>query len=300
MKRIMSAVLAVMMLLTGCGKTRPTPTVPDTPVPPGRLIGVAYATGGGMMAGEDFQIHVNREEIEHTEFWPYEYADEITVLEHIPITQQQWADVEAVILDMYQDGAIEAYPVTSKPELPFMDAFILDGGDYTSFSLVWETEAGPVEIGCYWPSDRRVLTLTALLQELADPQGREIPRYESPRLDEIYFTRKYRLNNKRDFSFQLHYTAYDETDPHWELIYYLGKYGAVDNGHIRMEEAHWDAFLALAEQLQLEYFPEATRTDDFFTCQLSYSDEKYKHIVLNDETEEQLKQFFMNLINQEN
>jgi hypothetical protein len=207
--------------------------------------------------------------------------------------------LEAVILDLYQDGMLKAYQPKPDTKTDPVDAFVLDGGDYTDFSLVWETEDGPVETAYAWPSDRRILTLTALLRELADPQDREIIWYESPRLDEIYFTRKHRLNNKRDFSFQLHYTAYDELDPHWELIYYLGKHGAVDKGYIRLEQARWDAFLALAEQLQLEYFPEATKSNDFFTCQLSYTDEKYKHIVLNDETEQQLKQFFMDLIDQE-
>ena len=137
-----------------------------------------------------------------------------------------------------------------------------------------------------------------LLMELADPQGREITWYESPRLKEIYFTRDHRVNPKRDYSFQLHYADYDETDPHWELIYYLGKYGAVDNGYIRLTEADWDSFVAFSQELQLEYFPEQTKSDDDFKCHLLYTDDHYKNVVLNKETEELLKAYFMKLVQQ--
>ena len=49
-----------------------------------------------------------------------------------------------------------------------------------------------------------------------------------------YIDHSFRVNTKRDYSFQLHYTSYDEVDPHWELIYYLGKHGEVDQGHLRL------------------------------------------------------------------
>ena len=301
MKRIMAAFLATVMALTGltgCKKQEPQPVIPETPELPGTLVGVNYATGGGMMAHSEFHIILNRQEVEYTEFWPEDYVEDINVREHVPITQQQWIDVETVILDLYQDGVLEAYQPKPKPENNPMDAFILDGGDYTNLSLIWETADGTKEIGYRWPSDRRVLTLTGLLQELADPQGREITWYESPRLDEIYFTRDHRVNTKRDYSFQLHYTDYDETDPHWELIYYLGKHGEVDNGYLRLTEADWEAFVAFAEELKLEYFPTETKSNDRFRCTLYYTDDKSKSISLNKETEELLKTYFMNLVQQ--
>ena len=302
MKRIMAAFLATVMALTGltgCNKQNPQPEVPETPVLPGTLIGVAYATGSGMMAHSEFHIRLNRQEVEYTEFWPEDqYVEDIKAGEHIPITEQQWADVETVILGLYQDGMLEAYHPKPEPESNPMDAFILDGGDYTNLSLVWQTEDGSVEQGYYWPNDRRVITLTDLLRELADPQGREITWYEAPQLDEIYFTRDHRVNTKRDYSFQLHYTDYDETDPHWELIYYLGKHGEVDNGYLRLTEADWEDFVAFAEELKLEYFPTETKSNDRFRCTLYYTDDKSKSISLNKETEELLKTHFMNLVQQ--
>ncbi len=296
MKRWAAGVMAFLLCLSGCGKTQPTPTVPEEKLLPGTLICIRYSQSNPTIAGYDFSIDLTKDEIQSTCFYPGELGGQEPVEKsHITITEKQWEDVQAVIFDLYPNMEEAEASKTDYRN----DAFVLDGGDSTDLSLIWDTKDGVVEIGYRWPSDRRVLTLTALLREMADPQGREIIWYESPRLDEIYFTRKHRVNTKRDFSFQLHYTAYDEADPHWELIYYLGKHGAVDKGYIRLEQAHWDAFLAFAEELQLEYFPEATKSDDFFTCQLRYSDEKSKYIVLNDETEEQLKQFFMDLIQQE-
>lgn len=242
----------------------------------------------------EFSIRLTKAEIEHTAYWPEDLSkDEMEEKSHVPITDQQWTDVETLILALYGEGLLEEY--RPAPEKTFSDVFILDGGDYTDLSLVWDTEEGTVEIGYYWPGDRRVLTLIAMLQELADPIGREIPRYEPPELCKIYFTRDHRINRKRDYSFQLHWTAYEE-DPHWELIYYLGP--NFDGGRVGLQQADWDAFLAFAEATQLEYFPEPTKNDKRFTCTLTYTDGTYKNIVLNDETEQQLKQLFFGLIEQ--
>lgn len=296
MKRWAAGMMAFLLCLSGCGKTQPTPIVPEEKQLPGDLIGVNYSTGGGMTYRTEFSIRLTKDEIEHTDFWPADLEkDEMEEKSHVPITNQQWIDVEAVILALYQEGRLEAYQ--PKPEKEPMDLLVLDGGDYTNLSLVWETEEGPVEIDYYWPSDRRMLTLIALLQELAEPIGREIPRYEPPELCKIYFTRDHRINRKRDYSFQLHWAAYEEV-PHWVLIYYLGP--GLDGGRVALEQADWDSFSSFAERSQLEYFPEPTKNDKRFTCTLTYTDETYKHIVLNDETEEQLKQFFMDLIQTEN
>ena len=303
MKRIMAAILATVMALmglTGCRKTEPQPVIPETPELPGTLVGMSYATGSGMMAHSEFYIRLNRREVEAAEFWPEdEYVEDIKSCEHIPITEKQWADVEAVILDLYLDGMMEAYQPKPKPENNPMDAFILDGGNYTNLSLLWKTADGTQEIDYHWPGDRRVLTLTGLLQELADPQGREIPRYEKRQLDEIYITRKYKLNQKKNYSFQLHLVDFiEDQEPYWELIYYLGEWGVGPYGTIPLEDSVWDDFLTLAESTQLEYFPEQTKSNDRFRCTLYYTDETCRYILLNEKTEQALYDFFMGLTSQ--
>lgn len=289
--------LTLLLGLIGCGKSQPVPVVPEEPSLPGTLIGVNYASGGGMAHRTEFSIRLTKDEIEHTAYWPEDLdKNEMEEKSHVPITAQQWAEVESVILALYQEGKLEAYrPATEKVS---SDAFVLDGGDYTDLSLVWETDEGTEETSYYWPGDRRVLTLMDLLKELAEPIGREIVWYDPPQLDEIYFTRDHRVNTDRDYSFQLHYTSYDEVDPHWELIYYLGKHGEVDKGHLRLEEADWEDFVAFAEEIQLEYFPEPDKSDSRFICRVNYTDGTYKNLYINKETEEQLKQFFFNWIEQ--
>lgn len=287
-----------LSFLAACGKSEPMPVVPDIPQLPGTLVGVSYAHGSGMVHRADFRIRLNRNEIEYTDFWPMDIEiEEMQERSHVSISEDQWNEIEELLLELYRGGClVETKASSVKSE--GSDALILDGGDFTSLSLTWETEEGLVEVRYNWPSDRRVLTLIDLLQELADPQGREIVRYEAPELCRIYFSRRHRINNRRDYSFQLHWADYDtESEPYWELIYYLGKYGAVDQGRVRLEESDWDAFLAAAADLQLEYFPEAERSDAHFECKLSYSDETYQKIELNQDTEEALKAFFFTLIN---
>ena len=67
-----------------------------------------------------------------------------------------------------------------------------------------------------------------------------------------------------------------------------------------MEDADWNAFLALAEETQLEYFPETKKDSEWFDCKLNYTDHRYKHLDINKETEERLKNFFFQLIEQHN
>ena len=48
----------------------------------------------------------------------------------------------------------------------------------SSITLIWDTEEGEQRIKYSSPNDKRISTLVALLKELADPIGREIPRYD--------------------------------------------------------------------------------------------------------------------------
>lgn len=56
--------------------------------------------------------------------------------------------------------------------------------------------------------------------------------------------------------------------------------------------------MSLAERLQLEYFPDRTKADDQFRCALYYTDQTCRNVLLNDETEQALYDFFMGLIPQ--
>ena len=52
----------------------------------------------------------------------------------------------------------------------------VDESSSSSITLIWDTGEGEQKIRYSSPDDDRIHTLTALLKELADPIGREIPR----------------------------------------------------------------------------------------------------------------------------
>ena len=53
--------MAFLLCLSGCGKTQPTPSVPEEKQLPGTLVGVNYATGGGMAYRTEFSIRLTKE-----------------------------------------------------------------------------------------------------------------------------------------------------------------------------------------------------------------------------------------------
>ena len=99
--------------------------------------------------------------------------------ENVPISAEQWADVEQVVLELYP-------LMKPKPE-PRIDLWsslgrwlggVKDEVSSSSITLIWDTEEGEQRIKYSSPNDKRISTLVALLKELADPIGREIPRYD--------------------------------------------------------------------------------------------------------------------------
>ena len=151
-------------------------------VPPGTLVGVTYSCGGGM-ARDDFRIILSPDAIVEASYWPeQETAEEIrygpATKEDVPITAEQWADVEQIVLELYP--VMEPQPERRQPSKLAAWLGARDSTSSSSFRLTWDTEDGPLEIRYSSPNDRRITTLTALLKELADPIGREIPRYDPP------------------------------------------------------------------------------------------------------------------------
>lgn len=151
---------------------------------PGTLTGVMYSCSGGMTVREDFFIWLSPEAIVETFYYPEEppkgvgWHDRFEK-ENVPISAQQWTDVEQVVLELYP-------LMKPKPE-PGIDLWsslgrwlggAKDESSSSSITLIWDTEEGEQRIKYSSPNDKRISTLVALLKELADPIGREIPRYD--------------------------------------------------------------------------------------------------------------------------
>ena len=184
-----TAALALILLLAGAlylmqqGGNAPMQTESSTP--PGTLTGVMYGYSGGMRVRNDFFIWLSPDAIVETFYYPEEPPKgvgwhERFEKENVPISAEQWTDVEQVVLELYP-------LMKPKPE-PRIDLWSIlgrwlggakdDEVSSSSITLIWDTEEGEQRIKYASPNDKRISTLVALLKELADPIGREIPRYD--------------------------------------------------------------------------------------------------------------------------
>ena len=152
-------------------------------VPPGTLVGVTYSCGGGM-SRDDFRIILSPDAIVEASYWPEQETEEDEIRydpatkEDVSITAEQWADVEQIVLELYP--VMEPRPEPRQPSKLAAWLGARDSTSTSSFRLTWDTEDGLQEIRYSSPNDPRVMTLITLLEELADPIGREIPYYDPP------------------------------------------------------------------------------------------------------------------------
>ena len=178
-----TAALGLILLFEGAlyrkqhGGNAPMETEPAAP--PGTLTGVMYSYSDGMTARNDFFIWLSPETIVETFYYPEEPPKgvgwhERFDKENVPITAEQWADVEQVVMELYPLMKSERKSGSSLGH--WFGA--VDGNDSSSVTLIWNTEDGEQKIRYTSPDDERIHTLTALLKELADPIGRDIPRYD--------------------------------------------------------------------------------------------------------------------------
>ena len=183
-----TAALALILLLAGAlylkqqGGSSPMQTESSTP--PGTLSGVMYGYSGGMTVREDFFIWLSPEAIVETFYYPEEppkgvgWHDRFEK-ENVPISAEQWTDVEQVVLELYPLMKPKPEPRTDLwSSLGRWLGGAKDESSSSSITLIWDTEEGEQRIKYSSPNDKRISTLVALLKELADPIGREIPRYD--------------------------------------------------------------------------------------------------------------------------
>lgn len=183
-----TAALALILLLAGAlylkqqGGNAPMQTESSTP--PGTLTGVMYGYSGGMTVRNDFFIWLSPEAIVETFYYLEEppkgvgWHDRFEK-ENVPISAEQWTDVEQVVLELYPLMKPKPEPRTDLwSSLGRWLGGVKDEVSSSSITLIWDTEEGEQRIKYASPNDKRISTLVALLKELADPIGREIPRYD--------------------------------------------------------------------------------------------------------------------------
>lgn len=183
-----TAALSLILLLAGVlyfkqqGGNSSMPK--ESVTPPGTLTGVMYSDSGGMTVRDDFFIWLSPGAIVETFYYPEEppkgvgWHDRFEK-ENVPISAEQWTDVEQVVQELYPLMKLKPEPrIDLWSNLGRWLGGVKDESSSSSITLIWDTEEGEQRIKYSSPNDKRISTLVALLKELADPIGREIPLYD--------------------------------------------------------------------------------------------------------------------------
>lgn len=291
------ALLFLLSALTGCSPTAPgkpslTPTSES-----GTLARIEYSYASGTMAYTGFGIDVEPSRIVSAEYWPHEdwEASEMTEIADVAITPEQWQELDAAVRDILEK--LEPIRFTKETSLAEdLGLEILDGGDKFTFALTWEKDGAQARVEYYSPRDRRFQTLTTLLKEMAEPIGREIPRYEAPCVTGIYFWKKPLLWGQK-YSYQC--TPVDSADPTGEyyLFAYYDENGAERSCTGRVDAQVWKDIATVCEGLNVEALPErSSRKETGTSLTLCYSDGTQIAFQPDKDTRKALQTFFAALV----
>lgn len=299
--RKLSGALALLLLLSAMAGCSPassgTPSAtPDTD--PGTLVRIEYSYSSGMVAHTAFSIDVEPSRIVTARYWPYEdwEADEMTELADVAIAPEQWQELDAVVQEL-ADSLKPVVPLAELADSVLPDMLMVqDGGDTFAFALTWEKDGEQTRVQYSHPSDRRFSTLAALLEELAEPIGRDIPRYEAPRVSGIYFCSKPRLFGEK-YSYQC--TPVDNADLNGE--FYLFAYwdeGLTERSYNgRVDAQAWEDIATVCQGLNVEALPERSRRKQTGTSlTLYYSDGTQTTYQPDKDTLKALRTYFAALV----
>ena len=149
-----------------------------------KLLKIRYETDTPTVMGTRFYCEASEKEVIAAGYYPRDEW-EFCETQHTPADPALWRELEETLAQIFPKMS-----VVQPKKQPRRDPGIriLDGGDYRRIYLTFEGKDGPETKQYTNPDDRRILTVTALLHELAEPIGREIPRYEPPELTGVYLS----------------------------------------------------------------------------------------------------------------
>ena len=258
---------------------------------PGKLAGVRHESSAGSMEfASEFAIELTPEEIVHCEYWDLD-KDRSHMLsrDRVAIMDSQWADVEKAVLDLW--GVWEEIPEEVLNKKPDPNVQILDGGDYNRWWLTWEKADGSREtVRYYYPGDRRIVTLKDLLEELANPKGREIVWYEPPSLCGATY-----INDKTDMSFQCNWWEPSKGSAEgYRFIVRFKEDGQKVNIYDQAKPSVWEAAKPAFAWLDPEQYDYGSYKDPI-TLSLYYSDGSQKSLKLDKETAQTIEPYLRKL-----
>ena len=289
LKTVFCGILVMLLAVSafGCGKTAEpldTGSLPEMPPAftgnesdiPGKLTGVRYEySAGSMNYHSEFAIDLTRDEIKHCEYWGTS-SNDMVQKDNVPVTEEQWADVEKAVLGLM--GVWREIPeeVLNQEPDPEYEIEVLDGGDYSRWYLTWETDEGTETLQYYDTSDRRILTLTDLLYNLADGKNRKITWYEPPELASATY-----INDNTNCSFQC--TWWEGENSGYRFIVRFDEGGRKVDIYDHTDDRIWEAARPAFEWLDFDSFPDGSYSDPV-VLNVTYTDQSYKTVDLDDET----------------
>lgn len=284
--KITMGVILMMSLLAGlfgCDRTSKEPLdtsdlgelppafIKETPETPGKLVGITYEySAGSMVWGTEFNIDLTSDEILSCAYWDMgRNRSEMTTKENVPITNEQWEDIEKAVLDLW--GVWEEIPEKVMNSKPDPDIQILDGGGYNRWWLTWETAEGTKKILYYYSNDRRITTLIDLLQNIADGGNRKITWYDPPVLTSATY-----INDKTKCSFQC--TLWDGYDNGYRFIVRFDEGDQKVDIYDHTDDSIWEAAKPAFEWIDFDQYKDGSYSKPI-TLNVTYSDNSYKCIV---------------------
>ena len=322
-KRILPALILICMLtlaaaasMSGCTGTN----VPGSGTEKGNtemekrknmtLVGAEYHTVNGMMYGADLHLTIRNDRIVYARYFDPAREEETSAeredyktKEDTAISREEWQTLQEAIEPLLPllkevvpkkpDGVLEK----SKDYI-----FATDGPNESGFYLTWQREDGTEERTQYFiPNDRRFSTVLTIMEEIANPIGREIVYYDPPELNGIYMKNHGGFfSKKKHYSYQLTFdTALPDeeplTQPRWRLNAYYYQDGVEEGKHALVTEQIWKPVQKICEDLELDQCPSAA-WDDKVNVTLYYTDGKYQIVRPDKQTMEALRVYFDELV----
>lgn len=134
----------------------------------GTLVLVSYSRTNGSVWGDDFHVNMDEKEISYAMYHDGQQHD-YHELYDMPITEEQWSQVEHSIRSMMDDVRPVVQPTAwdrFKAKFLSRDVVLLDGGDSDRMMLVWETESGDILETYLTKSSDSYYDLIDLLREM--------------------------------------------------------------------------------------------------------------------------------------
>ena len=158
-KYLIPLLLLPVLLMAGCSKT---PQVPEGAV----LTQVIYDRGHGSEWGNQFHMNIKRDEICLASWFSPDHEE--LEADHVPLSEETWLEIEALVLELLPEmepvkepGLLDRLFEKAMPQ-------VLDGGEYHTLNLVWETEDEILTIEYVWTGSSGQLELEAALENLTN------------------------------------------------------------------------------------------------------------------------------------